>query len=43
MFGFTGSYRRVRVPYDAARVNAICRVKLLAMDESHDLIGEILD
>ena len=43
MFGFTGAYRRVRVPYDAARVNTICRVKLLSMDESHDLIGEILD
>lgn len=43
MFGFTGNYRRVKVPYDAARVNTLCRVKLLDMDESHDLIGEIVD
>lgn len=43
MFGFTGSYRRVKAPYDAAKVNTVCRVKLGAMDESHDLLGEILD
>ncbi len=42
MFGFTGSYHRVKVPYDAARVNTICRVRLGAMDEAHDLAGEIL-
>ncbi len=43
MFGFTGNYRRVKAPYDRARVNTICRVRLGAMDESHDLEGEILD
>lgn len=43
MFGFTGNYRRVKVPYDRSRINRICRVKLGAMDESHDLTGEILD
>lgn len=43
MFGFTGNYRRVKVPYDRSRINRICRVKLGAMDESHDLAGEILD
>ena len=43
MFGFTGSYRRVKVPYDRSKVNAVCRVKLGAMDETHDLLGEILD
>ena len=43
MFGFTGNYRRVRVPYDRTRINTICRVKLLAMDDSCDLIGEIQD
>lgn len=43
MFGFTGNYRRVRVPYDRSRINRICRVKLLSMDEKHDLIGEITD
>ena len=43
MFGFTGNYRRVKVPYDRSKVNALCRVKLGAMDETHDLLGEILD
>ena len=43
MFGFTGSYRRVKAPYDAAKVNTLCRVKLGAMDDSHDLMGEIRD
>ena len=42
MFGFTGNYRRVKVPYDAARVNTVCRVRLGKMDESHDLKGDIL-
>ena len=43
MFGFTGNYRRVRVPYDRTRINTICRVKLRSMDDSCDLIGEIQD
>ena len=43
VFGFTGNYRRVKAPYDKARVNTICRVRLGAMDESHDLMGEIRD
>ena len=43
MFGFTGNYRRVRVPYDRKLINAICRVKMVAMDDSGDLIGEILE
>ncbi len=41
MFGFTGSYRRVKAPYDPARINTICRVRLGEMDEMHDLKGEI--
>ena len=43
MFGYTGSYRRVKAPYDRTRINAICRVRFGAMDESHDLMGDILD
>ncbi len=43
MFGYTGNYRRVKAPYDRNRINTICRVKLGTMDETHDLIGEILD
>ncbi len=41
MFGYTGQYRRVRAPYDRARINTVCRVRLGAMDDSHDLWGEI--
>ncbi|MFQ7502167.1 MAG: hypothetical protein ACLRMJ_01795 [Alistipes finegoldii] len=40
MFGFTGSYRRVRSPLRPFKVNAVCRVKLGAMDETHDLLGK---
>ena len=36
-----GSYRRVKAPYDPARINTICRVRLGEMDEMHDLKGEI--
>lgn len=43
MLGFTGTYRRVKVPYDRTRINTICRVKVHAMDESDDLIGEIIE
>lgn len=43
MFGYTGNYRRVRAPYDRARINTLCRVSVVGMDESHDLLGEIRD
>lgn len=43
MFGFTGNYRRVKVPYDRSYINRICRVKMVEIDNSDDLIGEILD
>ena len=32
-----------KAPYDRTRINAICRVRFGAMDESHDLMGDILD
>lgn len=41
MFGYTGQYRRVKAPYDRSRINIVCRVRLGAMDVSHDLWGEI--
>ncbi len=41
MFGYTGQYRRVKAPYDRSRINTVCRVRLGAMDVSHDLWGEI--
>lgn len=43
MFGYTGNYRRVRVPYDRSRINTIARVRLTGMDENHDLTGEIVE
>lgn len=42
MFGYTGNYRRVKTPFDKERVNTLCRVRLLEMDSSHDLTGEII-
>lgn len=43
MTGFTGNYRRVKVPYDKRYINTIRPVKLLKMDENHDLLGEIVE
>lgn len=43
MFGYTGNYRRVKAPCDKSLINKVCRVTLGAMDESHDLLGEISD
>lgn len=43
MFGYTGSYRRVKIPYDRSRINTIARVRLAGMDENHDLTGEIVE
>ncbi|MEG1612433.1 MAG: tRNA (N(6)-L-threonylcarbamoyladenosine(37)-C(2))-methylthiotransferase MtaB [Alistipes sp.] len=43
MYGFTGTYRRVKVPYNRLFINNICHVRLGEMDETHDLLGEITD
>ncbi len=43
MFGFTGTYRRVKAPYDRNLINTICRVKIESIDESDDLIGRIIE
>jgi threonylcarbamoyladenosine tRNA methylthiotransferase MtaB len=42
MFGFTGNYIRVQVPYERTLINRICRVTLQEMTTSHDLTGEIV-
>lgn len=42
MTGFTGNYRRVKVPYERRHINQIVPVRLLEMDEQHDLRGEIV-
>ncbi len=43
MFGYTGNYRRVSLPYDKRYINRIVRVKMLSMEENHDLRGEIVE
>ncbi len=43
MFGFTPTYRRVRTPYEKSKINAICEVKIDAIDDSNDLIGQIIE
>ena len=42
MYGYTGNYIRVKAPYDKAVINRICRVKMLSMDENHDLLAEVI-
>ncbi|MFI3280418.1 MAG: tRNA (N(6)-L-threonylcarbamoyladenosine(37)-C(2))-methylthiotransferase MtaB [Rikenellaceae bacterium] len=42
MFGFTPTYRRVKVPYQKELINEICDVKIETIDESNDLIGQII-
>ncbi len=43
MFGFTPTYRRVRAPYQKSKINTICEVKIESIDESNDLIGQIIE
>ncbi|MFR9523128.1 MAG: tRNA (N(6)-L-threonylcarbamoyladenosine(37)-C(2))-methylthiotransferase MtaB [Rikenellaceae bacterium] len=43
MFGFTSTYRRVKVLYQKERINTICSVKIESIDESNDLIGQIIE
>ncbi len=43
MFGYTGNYRRVSLPYDKRYINRIVKVKMVGMEENHDLTGEIVE
>lgn len=43
MYGYTGNYIRVKAPYRRDCINRICRVKLLSIDQSHDVVAEILE
>ncbi|MFI3333071.1 MAG: tRNA (N(6)-L-threonylcarbamoyladenosine(37)-C(2))-methylthiotransferase MtaB [Rikenellaceae bacterium] len=43
MFGFTPTYRRVRAPYNRSKINTICQVKIESIDDSNDLIGQIIE
>ncbi len=43
MFGFTPTYRRVKAPYQRSKINMICEVKIESIDESNDLIGQVIE
>ena len=43
MFGYTGNYVRVKIPYRRDLINKICRVKLVSMDANHDVNAEIAE
>lgn len=43
MFGYTGNYVRVKMPYRRDLINKICRVRLLSIDENHDVNAEIAE
>ena len=43
MFGYTGNYVRVKMPYRRDLINKICRVKLVSMDANHDVNAEIVE
>ncbi len=43
MFGYTPTYRRVKAPFEKAKINTICRVKFESIDESNDLFGQIIE
>lgn len=43
IFGYTGEYRRVRVPYDKALINRVVEVEIVGVDDSGaaDLVGVV--
>ena len=43
MSGYTGNYIRVKAPYRRDLINGISRVKLVSIDEQHDVMAEILE
>ena len=42
MYGYTDNYLRVMCEYDTERINQICKVKLLEIDESGDIRCQIV-
>ena len=42
MYGYTDNYIRVASPYDATKINTICRVKLIAVDDDALVTAEIV-
>ena len=43
MFGYTGNYVRVKMPYRRDLINKICRVKLLSIEPNCDVCAEIVE
>ncbi|MBR6759592.1 MAG: tRNA (N(6)-L-threonylcarbamoyladenosine(37)-C(2))-methylthiotransferase MtaB [Alistipes sp.] len=43
MFGYTGNYVRVKMPYRREMINKICRVRLLSIEPNCDVIAEIVE
>jgi len=43
MFGFTGNYIRVKVPYDRAKINSICRTELVSIEPTAEIAGRLVD
>lgn len=43
MTGFTGSYIKVKVPYDRRFINKIVPTKLLSIEPSGDIVGQIIE
>lgn len=43
MLGYTGEYRRVKAPYDRAKIGIVSRVLLKEIDKTNDIIAEFRD
>ena len=43
MFGYTGNYVRVKMPYRRDLINKICRVRLLSMEDNHDVNAQLVE
>lgn len=43
MTGFTSNYLKIKVPYDKRYINRIVNVRLLAVEQNADILGEIID
>ncbi len=42
MYGYTDNYLRVAAPYDTAKINTICNVRLEAIDSNGDISAKIV-
>ena len=42
MYGYTDNYLRVKCEYDTSKINQICKVRLIDIDEAGDISSEIV-